>query len=69
MTSSENNLALCIIKEYFGETARAVASLLIVKKFYPLPLIAADLSLDKKRVTTPKNLSISILIFFLIWLF
>ena len=51
MTSSENSLVLCLIKENFGETAQSIASLLITKKSYPLPLIASDLNLDKKTVS------------------
>lgn len=50
MTSSENSLALCIIRENFGEAARSVSSLLISKKSYPLLAIANDLNLDKKQV-------------------
>lgn len=50
MTSLENSLALCIIKENFGEIATSVASILASKKSYPLLLIASDLSLDKKLV-------------------
>jgi hypothetical protein len=50
MTTIENNLALQIIKENFGEKAKSIASLLISKKSYPLLLIANDLDMDKKIV-------------------
>jgi hypothetical protein len=50
MTTIENNLALQIIKENFGEKAKSIVSLLITKKSYPLMLIASDLEIDKKMV-------------------
>lgn len=50
MTTIENNLALQIIKENFGERVKQVVSLLISKKSYPLMLIATDLEMDKKMV-------------------
>ena len=50
MTSIENNLALEIIKENYGELAKIVSSLLIKKKSYPLQLIANDLNIENKIV-------------------
>lgn len=51
MTSCENSLALCIIKENLGDLAKSVASLLITKKSYPLLSIANELNVDKKLVS------------------
>ena len=51
MTAIENNLALEIIKENFGDIAKSVASLLVKKRSYPLQLIANDLNLENKSVS------------------
>ena len=50
MTSIQNNLALQIVKENFGEMAHGICSYLIKKKSYPLVMLAADLNLEKKLV-------------------
>jgi hypothetical protein len=50
MTTIENNLALQIIKENYGDVAKSICSHLIKKKSYPLVLIAVDLNLEKKMV-------------------
>ncbi len=51
MTSIENCLALQIIKERFGDLARSIAALLIVKNSYPFILIAEELKMSKKMVS------------------
>ncbi len=51
MTSNENNLALCLVRESYGEVAQSVASLLLKKNGYPFFLIAEDLKIENKKVT------------------
>ena len=51
MTLVENNLALQIIKENYGDLAKTLCSYLIKKKSYPLVMLADDLNLDKKIVS------------------
>ena len=60
MTSIENNLALEIIKENYGELAKIVSSLLIKKKSYPLQLIANDLNIENKIVNFCLNFNLNI---------
>lgn len=50
MTTLENSLALCLVKERFGDAARSVCSHLIKKRTYPLVLLANELNMDKKSV-------------------
>lgn len=50
MTTIENNLALHIIKENYGDLAKQICNLLINKKSYPLLMIATDLNLSNKLV-------------------
>ena len=52
MTSYENSLALRIIKQNYGELTESIASFLSTKKSYPLLMIASDMNLDKKLVST-----------------
>lgn len=48
MTTIEINLALLIVKESFGDLARRIAAHLVLKKSYPIALLAEDLNLNKK---------------------
>ena len=67
MTSIENNLALEIVKENYGELAKIDLvknsknrSLLIKKKSYPLQLIANDLNIENKIVNFCLNFNLNI---------
>lgn len=51
MTTTENYLALLIVKENFGEVSRLICNHLIQKKSYPMQLIASDLDLDRKLIS------------------
>ena len=51
MTSTENYLALLLVKENFGEIPRLICNHLVKKKSYPLQLIASDLDLDRKLIS------------------
>lgn len=51
MTTTENYLALLLVKENFGEIPRLICNHLIRKKSYPLQLIASDLDIDRKVIS------------------
>lgn len=51
MTSFENNLALNLVNESFGDIAHSVAALLLSKSSYPFNLIAEHLNLEKKKLS------------------
>ena len=55
MTSVEDELALQLVKENYGELATSLAALLVKKKWYPFMLIAKDLNLDMKMVRANKQ--------------
>ncbi|CAF0854545.1 unnamed protein product [Brachionus calyciflorus] len=50
MTTTENYLALLVVKENYGDLARLICDHLILKKSYPLPLLSSDLNIDKKQL-------------------
>ena len=49
-TQIENNLALHIVKQEFGEIAKIIAGLLIKKKCCPFQMICKELELEKRLV-------------------
>lgn len=59
MTSLENSLCLCLVKEHFGELcSRIAAHLVAAKKIGTLQLIAQDLGVERRRVATALSLLI-----------
>jgi hypothetical protein len=55
MTTIENNLALHIVKQEFGEVAKIIAGLLIKKKCCPFQMICKELEMEKRLVRDLKN--------------